>query len=193
MATGQCRLHPDRPPDTTLAALVCDAIEAQALQQALEDGQGYQRLEDRGYVDALHARSPPLWRYLPALYTLPCVGEPGTASCQTGLQLVTPRDPGVRPTFPEEAPTDLVPTARWPASRRPDGTFERRTWERALALGVREALRAGSLALPTRRRHGSFWKLVYDDAQWAQAPPSRCGTRHASGRRAGAWGPPADV
>lgn len=77
MATGQCLLHPDRPPDTTLAVLFHDAIDAKALQQAIEDCQAYQRLEDRGYVDALHARSPPLRHYLPAFYTLPFVGEPG--------------------------------------------------------------------------------------------------------------------
>jgi hypothetical protein len=33
---GQCLLHPDRPPDTTLAALFRDAIDAKALQQATE-------------------------------------------------------------------------------------------------------------------------------------------------------------
>jgi hypothetical protein len=80
-------------------------------------------------------------------------------------------DTGVRHTLPTEAPTDFVPTAWWPALRQPDGTFERRTWELALALGVRDALRAGSLYLPASRRHVSFWKLVYDDAQWAQEQP----------------------
>ncbi len=145
IATGQCLLHPDRSPDTTLGTLLREAIDAKALQQAIEDCQAYQRLEDRGYVDALHARYPPLRRYLPAFYTLPFVGEPGTASLQTGLQLVTQLDTGVRHTLPEEAPTDFVPTAWWPALRQPDGTFERRTWELALALGVRDALRAGSL------------------------------------------------
>jgi TnpA family transposase len=171
IATGQSLLHPDRPPDITLAELFRDTIDAKALQQAVEDCQAYQRLEDRGYVDALHARYPPLRRYLPAFYTLPFVGEPGTASLQTGLQLVTQLDTGVRHTLPEEAPTDFVPTAWWPTLRQPDGAFDRRTWELALALGVRDALRAGSLYLPASRRHVSFWKLVYDDAQWAQEHP----------------------
>ena len=99
------------------------------------------------------------------------MGEPGTASLQTGLQLVTALDTGVRQTLPAAAPTDFVPTAWWPALRQPDGTFDRRTWELALAAGVRDALRAGALYLPTSRRHVSFWKLVYDDAQWAQAQP----------------------
>jgi len=59
IATGQCLLHPDRSPDTTLGPLLREAIDAKALQQAIEDCQAYQRLEERGYVDALHARSPP--------------------------------------------------------------------------------------------------------------------------------------
>src|SRR5262249_22112629 len=80
IATGQCLLHPDRSPDTTLGTLWREAIDAKALQQAIEDCQAYQRLEDRGYVDARPAGPPPLRRSLPAFYTLPCVGEPGTAS-----------------------------------------------------------------------------------------------------------------
>jgi len=168
IATGQSLLHPARPPETTLAELFRDTIDAQALQQAILDCQTYQQLEERGYVDALHARYPHLRRYLPAFYTLPFAGEPGTTSLRTGLELVTERDAGTRKTLPEEAPTDFVPTAWWPALRQPDGTFDRRTWELALALGVRDALRAGSLYLPASRSHVSFWKLVDDDTQWAQ-------------------------
>jgi hypothetical protein len=139
IATGQSLLHPERPPETTLAELFRDTIDAKALQQAITDCQTYQHLEEWGYVDALHARYPHLRRYLPAFYTLPFAGEPGTTSLRTGLQLVTQLDADTRKTLPEEAPTDVVPTAWWPALRQLDGTFDRRTWELALALGVRDA------------------------------------------------------
>jgi TnpA family transposase len=168
IATGQSLLPPERPPETTLAELFRDTIDAKALQQAITDCQTYQQLEERGYVDALHARYPHLRRYLPAFYTLPFAGEPGTTALRRGLQLVTELDAGTRKTLPEEAPTDFVPTAWGPTLRQPDGTFDRRTWELALAVGVRDALRAGSLYLPASRSHVSFWKLVYDDTQWAQ-------------------------
>jgi hypothetical protein len=168
MTTGETLLHPDRTPETTLAELFRDAIDAKALQEAVVDCRTYQRLEERGYVDALQARYSHLRRDLPAFYTLPFVGEPGTTALQTGLQGVTQLDAGTLKAVPEEAPTEFVPTAWWPALRQPDGTLDRRTWELALALGVRDALRAGSLYLPARRRHVSCWKLVYDDAQWAQ-------------------------
>lgn len=111
-------------------------MDAKVLQQAIEDCQAYQRLEERGYVDALHARYPPLRRSLPAFYRRPFVGEPGTASLQTGLQWVSPLDTGVRQTLPQEAPTAFVPTAWWPALRQPDGPFDRRTWALALALAL---------------------------------------------------------
>jgi len=149
-----------------LGTLLREAIDAKALQQAIEDCQAYQRLEKRGYVDALHARSPRSGATSRPFIRSPSWGGPGTASLQTGLQLVSSLDTGVRQTLPPEAPTDFVPTVWWPALRQPNGTFDRRTWALALALGVRDALRAGSLYLLTSRRHVSFWKLVYDDTHW---------------------------
>jgi TnpA family transposase len=104
-------------------------------------------------------RYPHLRRYLPAFYTLPFAGEPGTTALQTGLQLVTQLDAGMLKTLPEDAPTEFVPAAWWPALRQPDGTFD---------LGGRDAIRTGSLYLPASRRHVSFWKLVYEDTRWAQ-------------------------
>jgi len=151
-----------------LAELSRDTIDAKALHQAITDCQTYLHPEERGYVDALHARYPHLRRYLPAFYTLSFPGEPGTTSLRTGLQLVTQLDAGTRKTLPEEAPKDFVPATWWPALRQLHGTFVRRTWELALALGVRDALRAGSLYLPASRSHVSFRKLVYDDTQWTQ-------------------------
>jgi hypothetical protein len=111
IAAGQSLLHPERSPETTLAELFRDTIDAKALQEAVEDGQTYQRLEARGYIDALHARYPHLRRYLPAFYTLPFAGEPGTTALQTGLQLVTQLDAGTLKTLPEDAPTAFVPAA----------------------------------------------------------------------------------
>jgi hypothetical protein len=155
-------------PETTLSELFRDTIDAKAHQEAVEDCQTYQRLEAHRYVDALHARYSHLRRYLPASYTLLFAGELGTTALQTGLQLVTQLDTGTLKTLPEKAPTAFVPAAWWPALRQPDGTLDRRTWELALPLGVRDALRAGSLYLPASRCHVSFWKLVYEDTRWAQ-------------------------
>jgi hypothetical protein len=43
IATGQSLLHPERPPETTLAELFRDAIDAKALQQAIADCQTSER------------------------------------------------------------------------------------------------------------------------------------------------------
>lgn len=114
IAAGQSRLHPERSPEMPLAERFRDTIDAKALQEAVEDYQTYQRLEARGYIAALHARYPHLRRDLPAFDTLPCAGEPGTTTWQTGLQLVTQLDAGTLKTLPEDAPTAFVPAAWWP-------------------------------------------------------------------------------
>jgi hypothetical protein len=61
-----------------------------------------------------------------------------------------------------------VPAAWRAALEREDGSLERKIWEIALALAVRDALRAGDLNLAESRRHVSFWNLVYDENQWAK-------------------------
>jgi Tn3 transposase DDE domain len=53
------------------------------------------------------------------------------------------------------------------ALKRVDGSLERKIWEIALSLAVRDALRAGNLHLAESRKHVSFWNLVYDENQWA--------------------------
>lgn len=41
-------------------------------------------------------------------------------------------------------------------------------WELALAMELRDALRAGSLYLPESRHHVSFSNLIYEESQWAR-------------------------
>ena len=67
-----------------------------------------------------------------------------------------------------EAPIQFVPAAWCPVLRRDDGTIDRRIWEMALALAIRDALRSGDLYLPESRRHVSFWNLLSDERQWAE-------------------------
>ena len=42
------------------------------------------------------------------------------------------------------------------------------TWEIALALTLKDALRSGDVFLPDTRRHVSFWHLCYDESTWQQ-------------------------
>ena len=62
----------------------------------------------------------------------------------------------------------FIPRAFRPVLLDEDGSLARHTWELALAVGVRDALRSGGLYLPESRRHVSFWNLVYDEQRWAE-------------------------
>jgi hypothetical protein len=48
------------------------------------------------------------------------------------------------------------------------GCADRRLWELALAVAMREALRGGALYIPESRHHVSFSNLIYNQQQWAE-------------------------
>ena len=77
ITTGETLLDPERPPETTLAALLQE-LDAPTLREAVAICAERHYLEDRGEIDALRARYPGLRRYLPAFFALPFQGEPGS-------------------------------------------------------------------------------------------------------------------
>ena len=167
IATGKALLDPDRPREAPLAELLRD-LDEKALQEAITVCDELRQLEMHGYLDELRARYPGLRRYLPAFFKLPFQGEPGSESLLVALDLIRKLDAGQGKELPWNAPTQFVPQAFRSTLVHKDGTFDRRTWELALAISVRDALRSGDLYLPESRRHVSFWNLIYDEQRWAQ-------------------------
>jgi Domain of unknown function (DUF4158) len=165
ITTGKTLLDPDRPPETTLAMLLQDLDET-VLRDAVEVCEERHYLEERGEIDALRARYPGLRRYLPAFYTLPFQGEPGSEAIITGLDSVRQVDTETLKTFPAYTPTAFMPGKFRAALHNQDGTLDRRTWELGLAGAVRDGLRSGDVYLPESRRHVSFANLVYEPARW---------------------------
>ena len=165
IATGETLLDPDRPRETTRAALLQE-LDEPTLREAVTICAERQYLEDRGEIDALRARYPGLRRYLPAFFTLPFQGEPGSEAVIQGLEVVRQLDTGTRKTLPTSAPTAFVPGKFRPALSQNDGTLDRRTWELGLAVSLRDSLRSGDVYLPESRRHVSFTHLVYDPTRW---------------------------
>jgi TnpA family transposase len=165
ITTGQTLLDPERPPDTTLAALLRE-LDAATLREAVHTCEARHRLEERGEIDAFRARYPGLRRYLPAFFTLPFQGEPGSEAILKGLSMIRQLDTGMRQTLSSWAPTAFVPRKFWPALSGADGTLDRRTWELGLAVAIRDGLRSGDVYLPESRRHVSFPHLVYDPVRW---------------------------
>jgi hypothetical protein len=72
--------------------------------------------------------------------------------------------------LPPDAPDDFVPPG-WRVSLYRDkektGHADRRLWELALAMAIRDAPRGGGLYLPESHHHVSFSNLIYNQQQWA--------------------------
>src|SRR5262247_4375284 len=115
-------------------------IGAAVLREAVAVCDERQRLEERGEIDAFRARYPGLRRYLPAFFTLPFQGEPGSEAVLKGLDVVRQLDAGTQKALSWLAPTAFVPRKFWPAVTSPDGTLDRRTWELGLAVAIRDGL-----------------------------------------------------
>jgi TnpA family transposase len=167
VAAVEFLLDPSRPRETTLAEL-CRQVNEEALQAALVSCREFQRLQERGFLDEICSYYSYLRRYLPTFFELPFQAEPGSRPLLEALTIVRRMDQGELRKLPLSAPVDFVPPAWKKFLLREDGQLDRRAWEIALALTLRDALRSGDVYLPESRRHVSFWNLVYDERQWAQ-------------------------
>lgn len=134
----------------------------------MADCRGFQRLEENGYQEELRSRHSHLRRYLPAFLTLPFQAEPGTQSLLRAIEMARRLDEGGERALPEDAPDEFIPPAWRNAYKQPDGRLDKRLWDIALALSVRDALRSGDLFLPASCHHVSFANLVYDEHRWRQ-------------------------
>ena len=161
-------LDSSRPRETTLAEL-CRQVNEEDLRAALISCREFQRLEERGFIDEMCSYYGYLRRYLPTFFELPFQAEPGSRPLLEAVTIVRRMDHGELRKLPPSAPVNFVPSAWRKFLLREDGQIDRRIWEIALSLALRDALRSGDLYLPESRRHVSFWNLVYDEGQWAQA------------------------
>ena len=73
-----------------------------------------------------------------------------------------------RRTLPSDAPVDFAPKALEPLIRR-DGAIDRRCWESALFLKVRDEIRAGNLAIDGAKNFGRFESFFLPERQWQQS------------------------
>jgi len=159
----------DADGDQTIAAFRA-AVDAPKLKQAAGDCRAYERLERRGELDAMLARYGTLRQYLPSFFGLPFQAAAGSEPLLQAIEIVRALDAGARTPPTPDDPCGFVP-ADWRAYLVENGKVDRRIWEVALALGVRDALRAGSLYLTESREHVSFWNLIYDSRNWQEHRP----------------------
>jgi hypothetical protein len=145
-----------------------DALGTPALIEAAIACRAYERLEERGHLDALLARYSTLRQYLPAFFALPFQAAAGSETILEAIEIVRALDAGTRDALTTDDPHGFV-QADWRSHLISGGKLDRAIWEIALAFAVRDALRAGSLFLVQSRDHVSFWNLVYDDRKWQQS------------------------
>jgi hypothetical protein len=145
-----------------------DAQNPPALIAATIACRAYERLEERGHLDAMLARYGTLRQYLPAFLALPFQATAGHETLLDAVEILRALDAGTRDALTTDDPYGFV-QADWRPHLLTDGKLDRAIWEISLAFAVRDALRAGSLFLEQSRDHVSFWNLVYDDQKWQQA------------------------
>ncbi|MGH8254902.1 MAG: Tn3 family transposase [Steroidobacteraceae bacterium] len=140
-------------------------VDAPRLFEATAAWREYERLEERGQLDAMLARYGTLRRYLPGFLALPFQAATGSETLLRAIEIARALDAGDRAALVMGDPTDLVP-ASWRPFLIENGKVERRIWEISLAFAVREALRSGNLFLTRSRSHVSFWNLIHDERSW---------------------------
>jgi TnpA family transposase len=143
------------------------AIDAPRLTEATVACRAYERLEERGQLDAMLARYGTLRQYLPGFLALPFQAATGSETLLRAIEIARAFDRGTQAAIEPDDPHDFVPAA-WRPFLIEDGKVERRIWEISLALAVRDALRAGNLFLSQSRDHVSFWNLLHDDRSWQE-------------------------
>jgi Tn3 transposase DDE domain len=153
-------------PDTNVFAALLEKVSAEQLRQSCREYRDSRRLEEQGYLSVFREKLARQVRpYFREFLRLPFLAEQSAAPLQEALRQAYFyfRD--------GKLPSKTVPVSFVPASLRRhlfdrEGKLVSEVWEIALAVAVRDALRARELYLSGSRRYVSFWKLVYTDEQW---------------------------
>jgi TnpA family transposase len=144
-----------------------EEVNAPALIEAAAACRAFNRLEERGHLDAMLARYGTLRQYLPAFMMLPFQAAAGSEKLIAAITILRELDAGARETPTPDDPNGFVPAA-WRPFLIENGHVDRQIWEISLAFAIRDALRAGNLFLAESREHVSFWNLVYDERRWEE-------------------------
>ena len=142
-------------------------VDVPALVAAVAACRAFARLEERGHLDAMLARWGNLRQYFPAFIALPFQAGVGGEPLMVAIGVLRSLEAGTLKNIDPETPSAFVPAA-WRPFLNDNGKIDRRLWEIALALAIRDALRAGTLILSESREHVSFRNLIYDDRQWQE-------------------------
>ena len=102
--------------------------------------------------------------FLRALHFAQQVEGPKLA-CLTALDTLKTLNADQRRKLPEDVVTDFIPQRLRPIVEE-NGTLNKRAWECALLVAVRDELKAGNLSVAHSKRFGHFDDFFIDDATW---------------------------
>ena len=91
----------------------------------------------------------------------------GTSPTLAALRVYREHRAAGRRGVPPDSPLDFAPAALQPLIRR-DGVTDRRRWESALFLQVRDEIQTGNLAIDGAKNFGRFEAFFLPTAQWEQ-------------------------
>ena len=91
----------------------------------------------------------------------------GTSPTLAALRVYREHRAAGRRGVPPDAPLDFAPTALQPLIRH-NGVTDRRRWESALFLKVRDEIQTGNLAIDGAKNFGRFEAFFLPTAQWEQ-------------------------
>jgi len=154
-------------PQTPIRTLLGDT-DTVALEAAIAESAHFEHLTRFGLLDRLLAKYTNFRKYFPRFVDLGFGCEPGSEALLEAIELLRRLNGRKETRLPLEAPDGFVPQAWRAYLDGSDPSRRRRTWEIALALAIKDALRSGNLYVPMSRRHLPFWNLCYDEAAWTR-------------------------
>lgn len=143
-------------------------IDADQLQVAYQTVAEFNRFSQRGYGYFVLRRYPSLRKYFADFIQLPFEAASGSENLIKAIELVRKLDNGELKQLPTDPPVDFVPSDLQHLLINSEKRINRNTWETALALAIKQALRAGNLYLAQSKQHISFWELILSQTNWKE-------------------------
>ncbi|MEI8183709.1 MAG: Tn3 family transposase [Desulfomonile sp.] len=158
----------ENSPESNIESLFSQ-IDVPEVMKAVEDCNEFEKLEETGFLENLRARYNNFRRYFPSFVNLDFQCEPGSAYLLESIEILRKLNSGELKALPPDVDKSFIPAAWKKFSKGPG--IDRKEWEIALAMSLRDNLRSGNLFLPESRRHVSFWNLCYDQDEWQKKRP----------------------
>ena len=166
---GAVLLDPDVGDDELRARLLTTVPEAQ-LREDQSDLANWTRGDRKARFEQTAERHAGLSQFAaPFLSRMKFVDEQGEGASPTlsALRAYREHRAAGRRGLPPEAPLDFAPAALQPLIRH-NGVTDRRRWESALFLKVRDEIQTGNLAIDGAKNFSRFEAFFLPTAQWEQ-------------------------